>query len=247
MVSAPLLAQQSVGLGYEFSFLSTSEQTYNYNVGVYNKNETIDFYNVRNKMGAVAHGLSIRSYGSQFFKKQKIAVGYSLDLGYSFFQGESEFAYLRSSTSNRDSIVNLYDDLKFRSNYHTIRFNHYLDVHWNPSESTKITNSIGVGIAAIVKGSTKQLGYEASIINNNHPILKLVYQPQITERYEKLSITYFASIDLFAFSLFQTTTTHSILEQRIPFQKLRFNTIGLRFVPNPKLKPKIAPEDILID
>lgn len=240
-----IFGQNSFGLAYELSFLSANSASYDYNAVVLNDNETIDSYNVRNQLGALSHGFSVRSYGRQFHSSKKTAFGYSLDIGYSFFRGSSDFLYLQSSTLNRDSIINDFDRFKLNSVYHSVRFNHYLDFHWNPSADTKITNSIGVGISAIVKGSHRSLGFDASMVNNNHPILKFVYQPQLTEKYDKLSVTYFASIDLFAMSLFRSEQAYPKADHRVPYSNIRFNSLGVRIVPRMKERKLLLPEGII--
>lgn len=216
-----LTAQNTVGVGYELSFLNTAQLKYNYNLAVFNENETVDYYHVINQVGILAHGFTIRSYGKQFHAQKKMTVGYSLELGYRFFQSKSK----SSLTYMRNPI-----------NYNVVYFNHYLDWHWNLSESIKFTNSFGVGIAAITKGISKSLGHKAAVINNDHPIIKFVYQPQITERYEHFSVTYFCGIDVVSFSFLKNKYMHDY--GKIPFKKLRFNTIGLRFVFQPKTKSK---------
>lgn len=232
-----------VGAGYELGFIQT-ENEYNFNVLVYNDNETFDFYSVQSELGAVSHGVMGRSFGGQFLNPKKVTFGYSLELGYQYFTSNSKFLYRESSTSYADSIVNFFDGFTYKSNYHMVRFDHYLDVHWNPSSTIKITNSLGVGLTALVRGASPALDFDGTMVNTNHPIIKFKYQPQITEQYKGFSLTFFASVDLFAFELFTKQTQYETPDYRIPLPKLRFNTIGIRFVPDPK-KPKEKPVEEL--
>ena len=104
-------------------------------------------------------------------------------MGYQYFTSKGKFLYLESSTHDADSIVNFFDGFTFESNHHMVRFDHYLDMHWNASPTVKITNSIGVGLTALVRGASPNLEIDGTMINTNHPILKFKYQPQITEKY----------------------------------------------------------------
>jgi hypothetical protein len=230
-----------VGAGYELGFIQT-EEVYNLNVLVYNDNETYDFYSVQSQLGAVSHGVMGRSFGGQFLNPKKLTLGYSLELGYQYFTSKGKFFYRESSTTYADSIVNFFDGFTYQSNYHMVRFDHYLDLHWNPSSTIKISNSIGAGLTALVRGASPALEIDGTMINTNHPIIKFKYQPQITEQYKGFAMTFFASIDLFAFELFTNQTEHETPDYRIPLNKLRFNTIGIRFVPDPK-KPKEKPTE----
>ena len=231
--------QFSNGIGYDLSFLNT-EQEYDYNVYVLNENETIDLYAVNSRLGAISHGIMLRSFGGQFTNPKKVSLGYSLEIGYNFFSSKSKLLYRESSTNFRDSIVNAFDGLAFRTDYHAIRFDHFFDVHWNVSETVKITNSIGVGLKAIVSGKAQGIDFggtrKGTIISTNHPLLRLQYQPQITERYKRFSLTYFAAVELFALPLFTKPSVHEVPDQRIPFSAIRFNSIGIRFIPHPKEK-----------
>lgn len=234
-------AQFVPGIGYEMGFIQTEEE-YNFNVLVYNENETYDFYSVQSQLGAVSHGVMGRSFGGQFLNPKKVTFGYSLELGYQYFTSKGKFLYRESSTRDTDSIVNFFDEFTFNSNYHMVRFDHYFDVHWNASPTVKITNSLGVGLSALVRGASPDLEIDGTMINTNHPIVKFKYQPQITEKYKGFSMTFFASIDLFAIELFNKQGPYQTPDYRIPLTKLRFNTIGIRFVPDPK-KPKEKPTE----
>jgi len=236
-------SQLVAGGGYELGFIQT-EEVYNFNVLVYNDNETFDFYSVQSELGAVSHGIMGRSFGGQFLNPKKFTLGYSLELGYQYFTSKGKFLYLESSTHDADSIVNFFDGFTFESNHHMVRFDHYLDMHWNASPTVKITNSIGVGLTALVRGASPNLEIDGTMINTNHPILKFKYQPQITEKYNKFSMTFFASIDLFAIELFNKPGPNESPDYRIPLTKLRFNTIGIRFIPDPK-KSKERPTEEL--
>ncbi len=229
--------QFTTGAGYELSFLKTKE-VYVYGLQVFNKNETSDLYRVQNEIGVASHGFCIRSFGNQFTNPKKVTLGYSLGLGYRTFSSRSKLNYRASSTTYQDSIVNDYDGFEFKIRYHMIRFDHFFDIHWNPNSTIKITNSIGVGLSAIVKASSPDLGFDGTVINTNHPILRLLYQPQVTEKYERFSMTYFASVELVAFSLFNKPGIYDMPDLRIPLSKLRFNTIGIRISPHVKEKKK---------
>lgn len=223
-------AQFTTGMGVDIAFLNTNE-AYNYNLLVYNENETTDLYRVDNTLGSTAKGLMVRSFGGQFENPKKFAFGYSLEIGYQHFASRSRLIYRESSTTNADSIVNALDGSAYKLNYHVIRFNHFLDFHWNPSEKIKITNSIGVGLGAIVNVSSNSLGFDGSVVNTNHPVFRLHYQPQITEKYEGFALTYFGSIDIFGKQLFTKAQPYEAPDARIPFSAIRFNAIGIRLVP----------------
>lgn len=233
--------QFSIGIGPDVAFMP-SGNVYNYNVLVYNENETNDLYGVRSHFKPVSAGFSARSFGYQFVNPNKLTFGYSLEIGYRYFSSHSDFFYRGSSTTDPDSIVNLFSDYTFETHYHTLHFNHFFDIHWNPSETIKITNSIGVGLGAIVSGKSPGLSFDGTIVNTNHPIVRLLYQPQITEKYERFSITYFASIQLFAFPLFTRSGIYEIPDLRIPYEKVRFSALGVRFVPHFKVKEKPTSE-----
>lgn len=241
MLSNAGYAQFSIGVGPDVAFMPTSN-AYNYNVLVYNENETSDLYGVRSHFNPVSAGFSARSFGYQFIKPKKLTFGYSLEIGYRYFSSHSDFFYRGSSTADPDSIVNLFEGYAFETHYHTLRFNHFFDVHWNPTETIKITNSIGVGLGAIVLGKSPGLSFDGTIVNTNHPIVRFLYQPQITEKYEKFSMTYFAAIQLFAFPLFTRSSVYETPDFRIPYEKIRFNALGLRFVPHFKVKEKPTSE-----
>lgn len=228
--------QFTAGIGYDFLFLNPRVEDFTYDLIVVNENETRDLYTVRNDFGALSHGIGLRSFGGQFLNPKKFVPGYSLEIGYRYFSSSSDVLYRESSTTDPDSIVNLMGGLKFRTNYHLINFYHFFDFHVNLSEKIKLTNSFGLGIEAIVKASSPSAGYRAEIVSTNHPILKLNYRPQLIEKYERLSIVYFASIDLFAFSLFKNSDPYENTDFRIPFDQLRFNGIGVRFLPHFKEK-----------
>lgn len=232
-----LFAQFSTSIGVEGSLLNTKED-YVYGVSVFNENETMDFYVVNSDLGVTTQGLVLRSFGGQFMKNSGVTCGYSLGIGYRHFSSASEFTYVGSSTDDKDSIVNEYDNFQHKTQYHIIRFTNFFDVHWNYSETLKITNSIGIGFNAIVQAKSANLEFDGSIVNANHPILKLIYQPQITKAYKRFSMTYFASIGLFAVPLFTKPNPFDIPDERIPFEKLRINTIGIGFIPYFKKEEK---------
>ncbi len=229
--------QFSIGIGTDVAFLRT-EEVYNYNLLVYNENETAQMYRVRNELNPVSNGIVLRSFGGQFLNKKKLTIGYSLEIGYHYFSSKSNLAYLGSSTLDKDSIVYDFDNFSFRTNYHALRFNHFLDVHWNPTDDVKITNSLGVGLGAIVRGNAPYVDFDGTMINTNHPIMKFSYQPQVTEKYKRFSMTYFATIDLFSMSLFTKEKPYDTPDYRIAYSKLRFNAMGLRFIPHLKEKER---------
>ncbi|WP_070137574.1 hypothetical protein [Crocinitomix algicola] len=223
--------QFTYGFGLENSFLKVNGEYHPW-VSVYNENETVDLYRLRNQIGVSSQGFSLRNFGGQFLNTKDFSFGYSLELGYHFFKSQSQFVYIGSSTSDRDSIVNLYDDFKFHTRYHNVYVRNFLDAHWNLSETIKWSNSIGVGLHALVKYHAVNYGYDGSVFNTNHPIIKLIYQTQITEQYEDFSISYFANIDLYSFAIFTKNYNYSIPDFRIGYNKIHFNSIGLRFIPH---------------
>ncbi len=231
-----LQAQFVAGLEYSLAILGSNQERFQYQIVVANENETTDFYEVYNDLGAVSNGIGLRSLGGRFLANKKWIVGYSLGIGYNYFSSSAELRYNNSSTNNRDSIVNAFNGFEFSTQYHSINFSHFIDVHFNPSEKIKITNSVGIGLNALVKTRSKAVEFDGSIINTNHPLLKIQYQPQLTEKYNGFSMTYFASIDLFSIGLFTKPSEFEIPDKRIPFSNLKFNSIGIRFIPDSKLK-----------
>ena len=220
--------QFTIGVGAETAFLNT-KLNYNYGLANYNDNETFTYYLVRNQLKTVSPNVSVRSFGRQFLSNADNTVGYSLEIGYQLFTVQSKLFYQNSSTANTDSIINLFDHFSFTTNYHLIRMNHFFDWHINPPNTNlKITHSLGVGFAAIVKYKSRKTTINVPVVNVNHPIINIKYQPQITEKYGDFAIMYFASISLFSIDLFTKPKLYQTPENNLPLSALKFNSIGIR-------------------
>lgn len=232
--SGELSAQFSNGLSVETSYLKPIDQQY-YWLAIYNENETYDYYRIQNDLGVGAIGLGLRSFGAQFLSDDDIQLGYSLGLGYTYFRSNGHFVYRGSSTNYRDSIINAFDDYHYPTNYHLIRLVNFFDIHWNISASIKLTNSFGFGIHALIKANSVGLDFDGAMINSNYPTFKWTYEPQLTESYERFSISYFASIDLFSSALFVGSNPPEPYETRYQLNQVVFNTFGIRIIPKKKV------------
>lgn len=232
-------AQFSFGGGYELSAIYSQSEFLNY-LQVYNENETWDLYRLNQNLGTLAQALSLRSYGRRFEKDDKWQLGYSMELGYRFFRSTGNLLYQGSSTSNTDSIVNLFGGLEYKVRYHVINFTHYFDIHYNASEKIKLSNAIGVGLNAIVRTNTPGAGFDGAMVSPNYPALVLNYQPQITEKYDRFYLSCFLNLNLFRYALFTKPT--SLYEQpdtRTWLSEVRMHGLGIRVVPRIKAKPQI--------
>lgn len=233
-------SQFKIGYGYELSFLNAPKNE-PFSLYAPNENETIDRYQTQPKLNPLAHGLVFRHTGGQFMHPNKWHLGYSMEVGLHRFSSEGKLVYMESSTNNPDSIVNAYDGVRFKTFYNTVNLTQFFDVHWNPSQGIKITNSLGVGLSAIVLHKTPNQPFSGSIVDSNFPLLRLNYQIQLTEKHERISTTYFMSVDLLRLRLFQLNTfyTHG---SELRFDQVRFGTIGIRFSPHYKAKVEIPME-----
>lgn len=234
-------AQVVPSIGYKISFVNAQSQTYNYVISTQNENRTIDTYLVRSSLNPVAQGINIRSFGGQFLSNRKISFGYSLGLNYNVFSSKSNLIFIGSSTSNLDSLVNAYNDFDFKTIYHTIGIVNYFDLNWNMTNRLKLTNSVGFGVEAVVSASSARTNFNSSIINTNHPVFRLNYQLQITEKYKRVQLGYFLNVNLAGFNMFVNKNL-IIPDPRMSFANIRLNGIGIRIIPIPKLK-----EPLIID
>ena len=217
-----------------------------YTVSDYNENETFTDYKVKTELNPISMSFGIRNFGTQFQSLKKNCIGYSLGIGYHQFSTTGQLSFLRSSTSNRDSIVTRLHIGYFKSIYRSIFMSHFFDVHWNPSDRIKITNSIGLNITVMVQTKSLNTNITQRALVGNLPLFKLIYQPQITESYARCSISYFAQFTLFATDLLKKSASNQFVKPfGTPFSSLRFNSIGLRCMPHLK-PPKIMPNDELL-
>jgi hypothetical protein len=206
------------------------------NVAVLNENTTVDLYRINAQLNPFGQTMKLQNSGRAFSKVEKWAVGYSLGLSYSIFTGESELQYRTSSTEDIDSIVNDYDGFTFRSNYQIVQFSHNLDVHWNISEKWKFTNSLSLGLSALVKTKTDIGSFDGAIVSANHPVLGINYLPQFTRKHERFWLSYYLNIQLFRFGLFRQSSVEDLVFQKIPFENIGYQTLGIRITPVTKVK-----------
>lgn len=227
-------------VGLKMYYLNSGDNYYNFDVSWYNNsNETYDYYAAHTNLGPMAGGIELRSFGRQFLDSSKVTLGYSLGIGINQFRSETYFVYSGSSTADPDSIVNGQSDFRFKTDFSTVYFCNYLDIHWNLSHKVKWTNSIGVGLMAMLRAKARDFPYhEAVMIDNDRPvILSFAYETMITERYRKMDIGYFVSFTPFGIPLFDEDADNpNGFDDRDKLSKVRFNSIGIRIIPHPKKK-----------
>lgn len=232
--------------GLDFNILVQNQLKLNeYSVTNYNENETFTDYKVSSLLNPLSFGAAIRNFGTQFQSEKKWCIGYSLGIGYHQFSTTSRLTFLKSSTANRDSIVANLHDAAFKTIHRTIFMSHFFDVHWNPSDRVKITNSFGFNITAMVQTKSLNTTISQRALTGNLPVFKLLYQPQITENYTRCAISYFAQFTVFAMDLLKNSPSNKYVKlDATPFSSLRFNLIGLRVMPHLRL-PKTSATDEL--
>ncbi len=229
------------GISYDMYF-PTTKSDFSYTVAAFNANETFSFYEVSTRLNPVVAGFSIRNSGSRFESKQKWILGYSLEIAYRQFSTKNRMAFSSSSTQNNDSIIRNYHGFVFNTSYKSLLTSHFLDVHFNPTAKIKITNSFGLSLSAILKTESRNTNVPGKGVESNYPVLKLIYQPQITEQYEGISVSYFATIDCFSWELFRTKVNGLLSEQNgILMSTIRFNGIGVRIMPQLNVKKPLDP------
>ncbi len=236
-------SQFKIGIGYELSFLNAPRNE-PFSLYALNDNETVDRYQTQPKLNPLAQGVVFRHTGGQFMHPNKWHLGYSMEVGFQRFTSEGKLVYMESSTTNPDSIVNAFDGLMFKTSYNAVNLIQFFDVHWNPNKAFKITNSLGIGLAAIVLTNTRKQNFSGSVVDVDFPLLKLQYQLQLTEKRELFSTTYFMAVDLLKLRLFQLTQT-STHGSELPFNRLKFATIGIRISPNYKIKKEVEIDQII--
>lgn len=231
-------AQFSFGASYELSAIQTQSEFLNY-LQVYNENETWDLYRLNQNLGTLAQGIGVRSFGQRFSNNNRWQIGYSMELGYRFFRSSGNLIYQGSSTNNSDSILNYFNNLNYKVRYHVVRFTHYFDAHFNVSEKVKISNSIGVGLNAMVKINTRGVSFDGAMVSPNYPALTLNYQPQITEKYERFYLSVYLNLNLFRYALFtKPTSAYQQPDTRTWLSEVRMHSLGIRIIPIPKDKTK---------
>ena len=201
---------------------------------VYNvSNETYDYYYIHNTLGPLVGDVNLRGFGRNFLSDARFRPGYSLEIGLKQFRSEGIFVYNSSSTNDPDSILNRYDNFHFRTDYSMAYFKHYFDFNWNLNDKIKWTNSLGLGIMAMIRAKARDIN-DASIIDNDRPVvLNFAYQCQFTEKYELFDVGYYIAIDLFALSMFKED---EVFDPRIKLKDIRFGGFGFRLIPHPKKK-----------
>lgn len=216
-----------------------------YSVTDYNENETFTDYKVSSMVNPLSFGTAIRNFGVQFQSEKKWCTGYSLGIGYHQFSTTSRLSFLKSSTENRDSIVANLHDAAFKTIHRTIFMSHFFDVHWNPSDRVKITNSFGFNITAMVQTKSLNTNISQRALIGNLPVFKLLYQPQITENYARCSISYFSQFTVFSINLLKNSPSDQYVKlDGTPFSSLHFNLIGLRLMPHLKLSKTISADEL---
>lgn len=224
-------AQFFFGAGYDLAAIHTND-TYESYLRVYNENETWDLYKMNQELGVLSQGVSIRNYGQKFESDQTWAAGYSIEMGYRYFRSKGQMMYQGSSTDHSDSIVNVLGGYRYKTRYHIVRFTHYFDVHYNPSEKVKISQAIGVGLNALVKVKTPGVDFDGAIISPNYPTLTFNYQPQITEKYERFYVSCFVHLNLFRIPLFtKPSSPFQQPDSRTWLSEIRMQSIGVRIIP----------------
>lgn len=243
-IGTAVFGQFSPGLELDCGFL-TEQKLNKTSVSDYNKNETRTYYSVYNELNPTWVGVSIRNFGSQFTSKNKNSIGYSLGIGYRQFSTISRLAFAGSSTTYRDSIVSRLHGAKFRTKYQMLTMDHYFDFHWNATETLKITNSIGFNLSTIIRITSPKTNINQSAINGELPLFKLFYQLQVTEKYQRCSVSYFALFDLYSLELFKSTINEfHAKSDNTRFSSLHFNAIGLRIMPHLKRAKSVDPNEL---
>jgi len=229
--------QFTPSIAYKAFAIKKDSYYYKSEVIVRNSNSTYDYYIVHNRLNLLSHGLSLRSFGKKYVDKKKFTIGYSLAIGLQHFTSSSNLLYNYSSTTYRDSIINIYNGYKFRTNYSLLFFNHFLDFNYRFNDKLCFMNSVGVGISALMRAKSKNVA-NSSIIDIDYPVvLNFSYEPQIIEKYKKFDVAYFFSINLFSLSLYNWKDDDEYYnDNRFKLSDLRFNGIGIRFLPHMKHK-----------
>lgn len=236
-----LFGQFSPGVEFDVGFLA-KDKLESYTISDYNKNETITVYKVDNELNGTWSGVSIRNFGSQFTSKNKYSIGYSLGIGYRQFKTSSRLSFVSSSSSYRDSIISRLHHARFQTKYQIISMNHYLDFHWNASETIKISNSLAFNLSTIVRFTSPNTTIRTASIKGELPLFKLFYEFQITEKYKRCSISYYSVFDIYSFELLKKSASNNQFKSvHTPFYSLRFNAIGLRIMPHLKRAKPILP------
>ncbi|MCG8575456.1 MAG: hypothetical protein MI810_11275 [Flavobacteriales bacterium] len=236
-------------VGTKLYHIKAGDNYQKYRVAWYNEMDTYDFYTAHNHLNPMGVGINVRSFGGRFLDSSKFKLGYSLELGFQQFRSKTNFIYEGSSSAHPDSALNAKEGFTFYSDYTTVYFTHYLDFNWNLTTKLKWTNSIGVGLAAMFRSTARDFPFrEASFIDNDRPvILTTNFESQITEKYKRFDVGYFVSLGLFSFPLFNDDDPEvDQIDNRTKLSEVRFNAIGIRIIPHPRLKKKVelGPEDL---
>ena len=239
-VSLNGFSQVVPSLGAKFYHIKAGNNYYTYNVAWYNNiNETYDYYTAHSSLSPLGAGAELRGFGRQFMDSSKVNIGYSLGIGINQFRSSTYFVYFGSSTADPDSIINDHGDFEFNTYFSNLYFYNYLDIHWNLSDKVKWSNSIGVGLLAMVRAKARDFPeHDAVMIDNDRPvILSFAYETMITERYKRFDVGYFISFTPFGIPLFDEDADNYLgADNRHKLSDVKFNSIGIRFLPHPKKK-----------
>lgn len=239
-VSTAGFAQLATGIGYKGAMINASVLDYQSRLTVWNSNETTDTYAVNNTIGAAAQTLSLRSYGKKYFYDQKFKAAYSLEIGLQYFSSRGQFLYESSSTTYADSIINAYNGFAYRTDYTTVYFNHFADFYFPLKDDLRLVISAGLGINALMRAKSKEIP-RASIIDTDFPVMATsTLEIQLLEKYKKHDVGYFISLNIYNLALYSWKDEDlEYGDERLKFSSLRFNGIGLRWIPHPKQKPTV--------
>lgn len=237
LLNSLAFGQFTPSIGFQLGAVDAGIREFVMRGSVYNaENETYDFYYIPNTLGPMFGDVHLRGYGRALSVENKFRLGYSLQIGIQQFRGEGRFVYNSSSTNDPDSIINEYDNFKFKTDYSTAYFKHYLDFHWNLKDDLKWTNSVALGLKALARAKARDV-LDASIIDNDRPvIMTLSYETQFTEKGEHFDLGYFFHLDFWGLPLFNEDEFY---DPRLKFKDLNFVGIGFRVLPHNKLKESI--------
>ncbi|MBN4072625.1 hypothetical protein JYT74_01165 [Crocinitomix catalasitica] len=220
-----------------------NQNSYQYNVAWYNRsNETYDFYTAHSHLAPLGAGFGLRSFGRQFLDSSRFNIAYSLEIGITQFRSRTNFIYAGSSTTDPDSILNAHGGFEFSTDFSMVYFMNYLDFHLNITPKIKWTNSIGVGMMAMFRSKARDFPYqEAVMIDNDRPvILSFSFESQITEKYDNFDVGYFISFTPYGIPLFDEDVDNANgFDDRHKLSKVKFNCLGIRFMPHPKKRKVI--------
>ena len=229
---------------YKAQILFSPTDYYQNEVIARNSNDTYDYYIAHHHLNPMVYSISLRSFGKKYFEEEKTTFGYSLEIGFQHFTSSATLLYDYSSTNYRDSIINALNGYQYKTNYTTVLFNHFLDFNYPINESMKFIASVGIGITALMRSKSATVP-NASMIDADYPVTaNLVFEPQIVEKYKRFDVGYFFSFHLHGLALYNWKDNDiDYGDTRIKMADLRFNGIGIRFIPHPRPRDPAFPEE----